>query len=540
MIRSAMVAAGLLSAFSALAVPEGPEPNTAEWFEREARNYARTLEAPLEQVTTPGFLTVWQGTSTLNIASLLARNLEDPSWLIAGITPVETLLTLPLSPALLQALVDDLLSDPQELITPNLNTPLTPLCTSWSQPCSGDPTRYPHVPGPNGATFYAEEADVAPVVLYDAGCARISGRVWAPRGANGRLPGVVIENGSIQAPEPLYWWFAQAMVRAGYVVLTFDPRGQGRSDLQTPNFEQGSNFNSAVFFEGLVDAVDFFRSTPGQPYGHNLSCAGTYPTDVAPHNPFHARIDAERLGLAGHSLGASGVSTVAGYPGDRFQFPDRQGGNPVDVIVAWDSLRADPDFPPRVPAMGQTSEYGIGGTPFLTPPDPDGHLSAFRAYQAAGVPVSQFTIQGSTHFDWSLIPVFPSSSWCADLSSGSCAGGWGQPMAEHYSVAWMDRWLKKAGEPGHADADARLLADRDWCDRYSFHFRSARDFPLRRGGRALEEDVRAQCLNAPSRGLPALVDGGGGGAWAVPTLWMLLLLAAFRAASGSGSRPARR
>ncbi|ULQ46918.1 hypothetical protein JN531_001220 [Flagellatimonas centrodinii] len=537
MFRYSLALTGLLLTTSALAVPEGPAPNTAAWFEREAANYARTLEAPLEQVTTPGFLAVWQGTSTLNIASLLARNLEDPSWLIAGVTPVETLLSLPLSPALLQALVDDLLADPQGLITPNLNTPLTPLCTSWSQPCSGDPTRYPHVPGPNGTTFYGEEADVSPVVFYDAGCARISGRVWAPRGAPGRLPGVVIENGSIQAPEPLYWWFAQALVRAGYVVLTFDPRGQGRSDQQTPTFEQGSNINSAVFFDGLVDAVDFFRSSPTLPYGQNLQCAGTYPTAVAAHNPFHDRIDPTRLGLAGHSLGASGVSTVAGYPGDRFQFPAADGSNPVDVIVAWDSLRADPDFPPRVPAMGQTSEYGIGGVAFLTPPDPDEHLNAFKAYQAAGVPVSQFTIQGSTHFEWSQIPVFPSSSWCADLSSGSCAGGWGQPMAEHYSLAWMDRWLKRSGEPGHADADARLLADADWCERYSFHFRSARDFPLREGGSATNGDVRAACLAAKEQGLPSITDGGGG--LGLLSLWVLLLAGAGRAWPGRGPRRGR-
>ena len=34
------------------------------------------------------------------------------------------------------------------------------------------------------------------------------------------------------------WWFSQALVRAGYVVLTFDPRGQGRSDQQTPTGEK--------------------------------------------------------------------------------------------------------------------------------------------------------------------------------------------------------------------------------------------------------------------------------------------------------------
>jgi hypothetical protein len=58
----------------------------------------------------------------------------------------------------------------------------------------------------------------------------------------------------------------------------------------------------------------------------------------------------------------------------------------------------------------------------------------------------------------------------------------------------MDRWLKRPGEPGYADADARLLADADWCDRYSFYLRSARAFPDRAGRLHATEDVRADCV----------------------------------------------
>ena len=110
--------------------------------------------------------------------------------------------------------------------------------------------------------------------------------------------------------------------------------------------------------------------------------------------------------------------------------------DPVDALVAWDRLAYDADAPPRVPAMGQASEYFIGGAPFATAPDPDEHLGAFSAYKAAGIPAYQLTIQGSTHFEWSLLPGFPTTSWCADLSSGSCRGGWGVEMAQHYSLAW--------------------------------------------------------------------------------------------------------
>lgn len=473
-----LAACALLLPSLAQAIPEGPEPNTPAWFQREALNYARTLEAPTEEVTNPAFMLRLQTQSNTNTLELAQRDLADPTWITSGNVPV-----------------------------------VLPLCASWAEPCVGDPFRYP-----GSDPFYDNEGEVSPFVIYDDGCARLTGRVWAPKGskAGDNLPAVVIENGSVQAPEPIYWWMAQALVRAGYVVLTFDPRGQGRSDLMTPDYQQGGNFNSTVFWTGLVNVIDFFRSTPVMPYPHNQTCAGTYPTEVVDYNPFFDRIDRERLGIAGHSLGASGVSIVQGYgaPGADPWPGLIDSENPVKVAVAWDGLRAggSPAAVPRVPAMGHSSEYGIGGTPFLQPPDPEDHKGAYTAWRDAGVPVYQLTIQGSTHFEWSLIPLFPATSWCPDTSGGHCSGGWGNPMAEHYSLAWFDRWLKHPGETGYDDADARLLADADWLERYSFYFRSARAFPTRAGQPQLCEDIRAGCVQIlPASGKSASGSRFGGG-----------------------------
>jgi len=478
---AAALTLALLSA-PLFAIPEGPEPNTPAWIAREAANYAKTTEGPTEQLL-PAFQSRWLPQSAANIAAWNARALADPSWLLVS----------------------------------SGNTPVLPLCTTWALQCAGDPFRYPGVD-----PFYENEAEVTPVVIYDQGCARLSGRVWAPKGsaAGAQLPAVVIENGSIQAPEPLYWWMAQALVRQGYVVMTFDPRGQGRSDQMTPSGEQGSNANSAVFWEGLVNVIDFFRSSPVAPYPHNATCAGTYATAVTDFNPFHDRIDRDRLGIAGHSLGATGVSVVQSYGAEGAErWPgllDRQ--NPVKVVVAWDSLRtpsaasgSTPAVVPRVPAMGQTSEYGIGGTPFTQPPDPEADKAAYSAWRAAGVPVYQLTIQGSTHFEWSLIPTFPSTSWCPEVVDGHCVGGWGRPLAEHYSLAWFDRWLKKPGEAGYDDADARLLADGDWVERYSFYNRSARAYAQRDGSSVLCEDIRAWAGSGGSSGSSGGSSGSSSG-----------------------------
>ncbi|MDX1512039.1 MAG: hypothetical protein R3249_11870, partial [Nitriliruptorales bacterium] len=428
----------------ATAIPEGPEDGTPEWWQRELTNYLKTREEANRQFADPAFQLRLAEQSLAN--STASREFQDEHGFI------------------------------------NRGN----LCYHWSETCAGDPWRYPGVD-----PFYDEVGNFTEVLFFDRDCARISGRVWAPLDAEpgDDLPGVVITNGSVQAPEPLYWWAAQALVRAGYVAMTYDPRGQGRSDTSTPDGTQGSNANPEVFWNGTVDAIDLFHSTPDQPYPHNETCAASVPAQyalpaAAPFNPHHAVLDRDRLGLAGHSLGATGVTTVQAMDPWEGRLAAE---NPVDVIVAWDSLRAD--FVPRVPAMGQSGEYGLVNVPFGTSPDPEDHKAAFTAWEEAGQPVMQFTIQGSTHYEWSLIPSRP----VVNFSSTSWVD-WGRPMAEHHTVAWFDRWLKLPHEPGYADADARLLDDAQFCERFSFYFRSARNFPDRAGTQHVDGDIRASCL----------------------------------------------
>ncbi|HWG94421.1 MAG TPA: hypothetical protein VNU66_09375 [Mycobacteriales bacterium] len=464
----------LLLALAGLAAAPLAAPAAAQdsFAAREAANYARTTQAPSQQLRDPAFVARWQQQSLANAQEFAALGLE------------------------------------RRLATQGN------LCREWSEPCTGDPYRYP------GVDDFYDRADVVPVTFLDRGGALLSGRVWAPRGASGRLPAVVITNGSVQAPETLYWWAAQALVDAGYVVLTFDPRGQGRSDNRTPSGEQGSNANPDVFATGTVDAVDFLLSTPDAPYEGNV--AGD-PRAVTPFNPLHAVVDRERLGLAGHSLGARGVSVVQGAQ----PWPGTGDENPVDAVVAWDNLAlsdsgaglAGIPLVPRVPAMGQAGDYFLTPTPYTRPPDRDDKRRGFLTWQAAGVPSYQLVVEGGTHYEWSLLPGFPTTAWEAGGD-----GGWGNPLARHFTVAWMDRWLKAEGEPGHADADARLLglADRPaagdlqggdvpatWCERLSFHFASSYDFPARDGSAQRVDDLAASCEAAaappatPSEAPPA-------------------------------------
>ena len=439
---------------------------SAEWTEREVRNYANTREAPAEQATDPAFFETWQRRSAANAATYVERQAAEPGW------------------------------------KAHANA-----CATWSEQCTGDPRLYPGTD-----PFYGAEGERQRVAFHDRQGARLSSHLWVPAGRqpNETFPGVVLTSGSVQAPETAYWWFAQALVHAGYVVLTYDPRGQGRSDSFTPDGTPGSNAEPSVFVTNQVDAADFLHSTPEAPYPPNAGRLDT-PAPVEPYNPVHDLLDRSRLGLVGHSAGAIGASVVQGLD----PWPGALESNPVDAVVAWDNLgsveQTNPDegaglidllagetapdrtVDPRVPPMGQSADYFLTPTPKAGPPAPDTKVRGFADWRAVGVPAYQLVIRGGTHYEWSRVPAFPATSW-----------SFGNALAEHYSTAWFDRWLKRPDEAGYHTADERLLADDAWADHLSFHYRSARAFPTYNGRWRREDDIRSATLDTD----PATLTGG--------------------------------
>src|SRR3954452_20097953 len=185
---------------------------------------------------------------------------------------------------------------------------VTDLCWAGMDGCAGD------------ARLYAWDGVVKPVLFTARNGATLSGHVWA----TGPGPGVVITNGSVQADEQMYWYAAQALARAGYVVLTFDPQGQGQSDTFGEGVDRAegapAQSDGRPFFDGTEDAINFFFSTPAHPYVPVPSCssgtshAAKQARRVASRvnegfNPFSVLFNGH-LGLAGHSYGAAGVSYI--------------------------------------------------------------------------------------------------------------------------------------------------------------------------------------------------------------------------------------
>jgi dienelactone hydrolase len=234
----------------------------------------------------------------------------------------------------------------------------------------------------------------------------------------------------VQAYENLYYWAAQGLAQYGYEVLTFDVQGQGDSDLFpadcTPSGCPGVPYQQSYnFYQGTEDALNWFLSA---------------------HNPGRRLLDANRVGLAGHSLGASAVSWVAQC--------DRR----VRTVVAWDDLipismkqcAANVTIPARyratrlhAPALATTNDYEFNVQPATTVPNPHGDantggLAGDAGYQSlahAGIDTELVSFRNGTHLTYTYIDyVLPSNQ----LS---------ERFAFHYTLAWFDRYLRAGRDP---------------------------------------------------------------------------------------------
>jgi dienelactone hydrolase len=405
------------------------------------------------------------------------------------------------------------------------------------------------VPGWNSGNPYRADwagtrGQMMPVSFPGRYGALIRGDVFAPLpGAHdpytgepldGPYPGVVITTGSVQGSERMYWWLAQDLAERGYVVLTYDVQGQGtsetfphRSDIedlpycdlaaaplageQTPcpgvPFQQTSNF---VY--GTEDAIDFFLSTPSEPYAG--PSAGS--ADVDAYNPLWDLFDRSedsstvtagrttRLALVGHSLGALAVSYVQGVD-ERVQAVVA-----LDKLSTSTSIGSSPEFDaqgplrPVVPGLGVQSEYGFTVAPYfansglfdpsgVTPPDqaPDPYReekTGYDGWTAAGVDSMVVVPRASTHLEYT------------DISYVLPASRYGQAVASHYAQAWLGKYLRH--DPA---ADDALLATSfrylepdssgTWrpiplnrSDRLSFYFCSGYDIGTAEG-RAVDDDM---------------------------------------------------
>jgi dienelactone hydrolase len=262
--------------------------------------------------------------------------------------------------------------------------------------------------------------------------AQLYGVLFTPKPLpSGRLPAVVIVPGSGPGVQSFYQWAARDLAGHGYVALTVDPQGVGRSETfgALPCDGEAPEVCPGVPWQQAANYVDAFSS------GLTFLTA-------------RAEVDSAHLGVAGHSLGARAASFIQGVD------------TRVRAVVAWDNLASDlagdagspsgggaasavigGELPTasapvtvRAPALGMASDTGrIGAT------DPDEKKTAYAHWLNGGQPAMELVFLEASHNEW----VQTRQTDREEI----------QHIFAIYTRAWFDRFLR-----GDTTATEQLLA----------------------------------------------------------------------------------
>ena len=272
--------------------------------------------------------------------------------------------------------------------------------------------------------------------------AKLTGDLWGPPATTcaptARCAGILVVEGGAGASARAYWWAAQTLAMAGYVVLTFDVQGQGESE----TFGHDASGRIACMPPTAVpDDPAVLRELGScggvpseQPASFTLAAEDAYDWFVSAANPWAGRIDTATIGAAGHSWGATAVTTLQ----------DRRS---IGAIVAWDWLSACPVdvaehgvecpapeshwIPARAPALDIEGDFLYWPLPRPPGTARDGRLEGFGHWSRAGVDVMTLVLRGGTHYDYASVPLpLPA------LRDG-------QALAARFTRLWFDKYLRR-------------------------------------------------------------------------------------------------
>jgi hypothetical protein len=278
------------------------------------------------------------------------------------------------------------------------------------------------------------------------------------------LPGVVFANGLASRQEH-YSWITMRLVDEGYIVLNYDPAGQGNSEGTfgdtlglTEEDRADPQFAGAV--RDLQDAVRWFVGQPIAKVTDNgpRLTERANPSDNIP-NPSLGALDVDHLAIAGNSMGAISTLAYLDYSGSTTGLG--ADGRPLPKVVAAISMSGARATHAVVPIQFQTSD-GDGSPLFVLPKVGAVNLGfngqgigyelikerydAIRETMESG-PLSLIVMEGGTHTDHVDVPFVPRTYWA-------------NALAADYAADWLNCYVK-----GDAGACAAAVAPRPHLSR---------------------------------------------------------------------------
>ena len=251
--------------------------------------------------------------------------------------------------------------------------------------------------------------------------------------AAGSFPGLVFANGLASRQEH-YHWFAMRMVHEGYVVLTYDPAGQGQSegtffDTLGLTDDERADPQLAGAVRDIQDAVRWFVGDPIAAVADNgpRLVERADPASNLP-NPAEGVLDETRVAIAGNSMGAISTLAYLDLLGSGGLGSD---GRPLPTVVAAVSMSGARATHAVVPIQFQTSD-GDGSPALIAPKllgvtlgqDDSGigyelikaRYDQLRTTQEPG-PLSFVVFEGGTHTDHVNVPFVTRTFWANALAA---------------------------------------------------------------------------------------------------------------------------
>ena len=267
-----------------------------------------------------------------------------------------------------------------------------------------------------------------------------------------RFPGIIINDG-LASIQQHYYWLAEKMVADGYIVVTYDPIGQGRSEGNTADLMGLTlpNRGPCQLAGSCVDVQDMARWFTGQSI---VRIADPGPR-VAPRknpalnapNPALPILDPAHIGMTGHSMGAISTLSYERALADGRGFD----GRPLPRIRAAVPMSGALPTSTVVPTLFMTSDYdgspttilpGVLGVELSGQGQGIGYHTIKKLYDTlratkARSPLQLIVIEGGVHTDYADQPPIFRAAWSLGIA------GW-------YQTAWMDCYVR-----GDAAACAR-------------------------------------------------------------------------------------